>query len=89
MSDDDDMTADEFEGRLARADSVTEGWCEVWVTGQPAGEFPPYDFTFCSDRDTWRHWRSVVETARESWTEVRVRRREVRRTAWATPWREV
>lgn len=62
-------------------------WTEVHLSGQPAHPSdPPYDFTFRSDRDAWRHKASLLARSWSSWTDVRVRCRDVRQVTWASEW---
>lgn len=83
---------DALEGELgdvvAETDAAVEEWVEVNVTGRPHGDYPPYDFTFRSDRDAWQHLAGILRRAAEShWTEVKLRYRRVRRETWSTDWR--
>lgn len=63
-----------------------EEWTEVHITGQPDGPYPPYDFTFRSDRDHWAELPRFLGPITQAWTDVRVEHRTVRRETWTSPW---
>lgn len=88
------MTAPDPVERAAALDAlvgVVEERTELRLTGQPDGGYPPYDFTFRSDRGDAGALAEIVRVLRHTsrWADVRVQRRHVRVETRATDWVDV
>lgn len=71
---------------VSGAEPEIETYTEYRLSGQPPGNFPPYDLTF---HDTRRvdNLRVIFERVAEpDWTDVQFRKREV--TIVRTPWED-
>lgn len=84
-------------GPLGAADIIDR--VEIRVTGQPdpardehgqiVGEFPPYDFTFRTDSDHWKHCAGIAGRALTQWTGGEVQMRRVRIETRTSEWSSV
>lgn len=70
---------------------VLEEHTELRVTGQPDGGYPPYDFTFRSDRTDAGSLEGALGVLRHvsRWSGVRLQRRHVRVERRETDWEDL